>query len=596
MSSESPVAESRESALETGDPSELRWYEDWRLQALLVLMVALGLRATYLAQAAETEYPGQLSFLQDARYYASWSERIADGEWVGKHSFYMGPLYPYSVAAVSALSDVEPILQGEGGAKRYDFEHVFWWQALLGVGSALLALAIGRQLLGAWQGLLAGLLVAAHRVFIYYDGLLMPASQGLFVGLLALWSLLFALRRESWGAWLGAGACLGLATLSKGPFLLMLPGVWLWLLVGFRELSLRERASRAALVAAGCLPLVLLATAHNLAADGDFVLVTSNGGSNLWIGNGPSASGAHAGVSSRFPSAKLDFYAFDQDRPAGEPPASEVSRQLTSDSLSYMSEDLSRSLGLLWKKFRMFWNEVEIGTTDHFYFFAERAPILAWPTPGFGVLVPLGLLGFVLALARWRQWFPLHLLVLTQTLSFTAFFVLGRYRFATVACMILFAVHGLDWFIKGVRERRFAHLSLATFGLLLASLLVHWPVEGMGRERGLANQHFLLAQLPRHRGEPGIELLNAALQADWREGDLSLRQEAVAHMQVGDHLAKSKRFKRASEHYRSAITVCERMSSEFRYRAPLTADLRGRLRLLGGAEIRPPKGAGAQQE
>ena len=562
------------------------WIVSWWFQASLVFVLALTARLIFIAQAADTDYPAQLSFMQDARYYASWSERIADGELVGKHSFFMGPLYPYSLAAVSAVVDGQPVQvsTADGGGKTYDYSHVFIMQAVLGSLSCLLVMALGRMLLGGLQGLIAGLCAAGYRVFIYYDGLLMPATQGLFVSLLAIVLLLWAARSGASWLWLCAGMAIGLAALSKGPALLLLPGVWLWCFLGFSDLNGRARLKRALLVGAGCLPLVLLATVHNRTADGDTVLITSNAGSNLWIGNGPGASGAHAGVSSEFESSKLDFYAFDKDRPKSEPPASEVSSTLSRDTRKYMSSDPGRALALLWKKFRMFWNKVEIGTTDHFYFYARSASLLRMPTPGFGLLVPLGIVGFLLTLKRWRQFWPLQWLVITQSLTFTSFFVLGRYRFAAVACLIVFALAALDWAMKAARAERWGALVGAAVLLGLSSWFVHAPIAGMGRDRGMANQLYLLAKLEESRGGAAQELYRNALAESWREGDLSLRQQAVSHLRVGDEYARETRFKRALAEYEQALEACGAMSMHFRYRSPLLDDLNGRIKLVQGQQ------------
>lgn len=550
--------------------------------ALLILFAALGLRGAHLVAAADTPYPEHLAFLGDAHYYASWSEGIADGELVGKHSFYMGPLYPYTLGAWSALAPGDPI-EGTGKATRYGYGAVFWLQALVDALSCLLIAWIAARLLGRWQGLVAGLVAAGMAPFAYYAGLLMPSTQALFLNLLIVALLLEAARRGGRGWWLATGVAIGLAALCKAPALLLLPATWLWLALAFREVPRRERALRAAAVALGCLPLVGLATLHNHLADGDSVLITSNAGSNLWIGNGPGASGAHAGVTTEFESAKLDFHRYGHDRPADEPPASEVSRILTARAVDHMAADPGAAAALLWRKLRMFWSAVEIGTDDHLGFFARYSWPLRLPLPGVGVVAPLALAGMLLGLRRWRELWPLYAVVVTQAASFTVFLVLSRYRLASVACWIVFALLAGTEGLAAWRGRQWERLTLGAAGLLVGALLVHAPIEGLGEERGRANQLYHLAALEEREGREGGEALalyHQAADEAWREGDLSLRQEAVTRLKIGNGYVVEQKPRRAAAAYRLGLARCAEMSAEFRYRVALERDLRARLEFV----------------
>jgi 4-amino-4-deoxy-L-arabinose transferase-like glycosyltransferase len=551
------------------------------VQVTLLFVLAFGLRWSHQRAAEQTEYPSQLGFLEDARYYASWSEDIAAGQWLSKDSFFMGPLYPYSLAAIRPLASVD-LISTEASGTRYDYAHAYLVQAFIGALSCLLLWVLGRRLMGEWQGCLAGFLGAVQPVFIYMDGLLMPSSQALFILLVTLLLLLRAVERRSPWPWLFAGVGIGLATLSKGPSLLLLPGVLLWLSVLVRGVDRGQRARWAGALLLGSLPIIGLASAHNYAADGDLVLVTSNAGPNLWIGNGPQASGAHAGVSTDFPSAKLDFYRFGAERGPQEPPASEVSRRLSAQARAHMGENPGAAAALLWKKFRLFWNAVEIGTNDQFEFFKRYSPVLRFPLGSMGWIAPLGLLGLIVCLGRWRRYWPLHLLVATQALSFTAFFMLGRYRLASVACLILFAVAGVDLVVRsgraGPRHRVFA----GSVALVFGTLFVWWPVDGMSKERGFANQHYLLARAAEEAGrDPGVHYAEA-LVGDWREGDMSLRQQAVTCLRVGDAQLKGGQRRRALKSYTQGMLAVQQMSPSFRYRIQMRTDLQKRLDVIGG--------------
>lgn len=550
------------------------------VHALLVLLIAIGARLLYWAQAQSSPFPARLHFLEDAYYYAQWSQEIAGGQWIGDHAFFMGPLYPYTLGILSALFGLSPItLPGiDGGETLYDYRVVFFLQAVIGALSCVGIFAIARHLTSAWPAFIAGLLAALYRPFIFFEGLLMPSSQVLFVSVLSLLLLLVAARRGGFGWWLGAGVALGLASLAKGPSLLLLPGIWVWLAVAFRDLPWQARLRNGLLVSVGTLSLVALATAHNLASEGDGVLITSNAGTNLAIGNGPRATGAHAGVALRYPSAKLDFYRFKAERKPGEPPASEVSRVLRNEALRWITENPGPAMALLWKKFRMYWNDVEVGTSDHFYFSQRFSSVLRWPTPGFGVVAAFGVLGMLLALRSWRRALPLFLLFWTQALIFTLFFVLGRFRFPGTACLIVFAAIAFEWIGSNVSARRFKPLALATVVVVLAALFTHLPVEGMERTRGLGNQYFLLARVEASTGEDPLPSFRAAVEHPWRAGDLSLRQKAMSHIVLGDALTSEGRSPAAVKEYLAARDLVNSLSPDSHYIPVLRQRLEKRLK------------------
>lgn len=550
--------------------------------ALLVLLVAFGLRAWHLSAAAATPYPEHLAFLGDAAHYAEWAQRIAGGRPVGPHSFYMGPLYPYSLALLERLSPGQLVVETAAGVE-YHPGAALWAQAVLDSLSCLLVAWIVRRVVGPWQGVVAGLVAAGMAPFVYASGLLMPSTQGLFLNLAVVALSLAAARGPRRATWFALGLAVGLAALSKAPALLMLPATWLWLALAFRERAPRERLAAGLCVAAGCLPLVGLATWHNHLADGDRVLLTSNAGPNLWIGNGPGATGAHAGVTTEFESAKLDFHRFELERPPGEPPASEVSRILTRRALDHMAADPARAAALLWRKLRMFWSADEVGTDDHLDFFRRFSPALRLPLPGVWLVAPLGLAGMALARRRWRELWPLYALVLTQAATFTTFLVLSRYRLASVACWIVFALLGVQLAAAAARERRWSELLIGAATLALGLLLTLTPIEGIGPERGVANQLYHLATAAAERGEDPAPLFAEAVEADWREGDLSLRQRAVSHLELGNAEVRAGRARRAAAQYRRGLEACARMSPDFRYRPVLEEDLTRRLEFVQGA-------------
>ena len=161
---------------------------------------------------------------------------------------------------------------------------VFYVQALLDSASVVLITLLARRLFDTASAALAGGLAAGYALFLYYDALLLKVSLSLFLITLALWLVLHADAGNRAARWLAAGAALGVAALTRGNILALVPPIAGWILLA------RPGRALPALRAAGALALglglaILPVTARNYAVAGDWVLTTSGAGIIFSIGN-----------------------------------------------------------------------------------------------------------------------------------------------------------------------------------------------------------------------------------------------------------------------------------------------------------------------
>src|SRR3972149_11937421 len=103
-------------------------------------------------------------------------------------------------------------------------------------------------------------------------------------------------------------------------------------------------------------------------------------------------------------------------------------RLLRDRALADIRADPWRFLENLWRKFRLFWSHVEVGTGDNIYFYQQWSPILRYDLPAFGLLAAIGLTGVVCSLGQARRYLLLYLWLGLQCAAFVAPFVLARYR------------------------------------------------------------------------------------------------------------------------------------------------------------------------
>ncbi|MCK4341407.1 MAG: glycosyltransferase family 39 protein [Phycisphaerae bacterium] len=490
--------------------------------SVFVFIVAAGLRSAHYSAVRGTPFHDHHLHLFDAAYYDLLARHaIADGG-LSDDVYFMAPLYPYVLAGVyrtiGGLS-AEALHSSTGyGPEIHVAAYV---QCLWGALTCVLIYWLGRRLGGNAVGIIAGLAAACYGPFIFHDSLLLATQLITFVNVAAMLVLLRAARGGALGWWLFGGLLLGLCGLAHGTALLLLPGVVLWILVGVPAQGWKEKLVRCAAVCGVAGACIVAVTIRNYVVGRDWVLLTSNSGLTFYIGNSPAATGSFQPLPEdllQIPGVNLGWHLRGFRRGPDDPRPSEISRDLRSRTLAAIADDPSRFLKLLWRKFCLFWNAVEVGTADHYYFYKVCfSPILRWPLISFGVLGPIALTGLVCSLRRRREYFLLYVWMAIQVGAFTLMFVLGRYRLVAVAGLFVWAGFQIVWWIDALRAKRYRAVGLTLLPLAVFSLLVHQPLTGFTPRRGWGEQFRLLGV--RHKtmqqDQEAIALFQRALEHDF---------------------------------------------------------------------------------
>jgi 4-amino-4-deoxy-L-arabinose transferase-like glycosyltransferase len=479
-----------------------------RWPALLVFAVALGARLLYVWSVWGS--PPLLQPMGDAELYHEKALAILSGDWLGDRVFFQDPLYPYFLAILYALF-------GEGSVI------VLCVQAVLGAATAAFVFFIGRETFGPRRGLLAGLLFAIYGVALYYDALLLKVSLSLFLSTLGLWLVLRAEGRagsggRAVGRWLGAGFAFGLATLTRGNYLLFIPLLLLWIALG----SLRgSRSSLAALAAGLGIALAILpVTLRNAAVSGEFVLITSQAGQNFYVGNTrDNYSGALKVPPFVRPHPRYeeeDMRAEAERRAGRSLSPSELSRFWFREGLAEIQADPAHFARHATRKLWLFSNDYEAPDNYSYdYFRREVRSLLRLPLPSWGLVFPLALFGMGLAWRNRRAWL-LTLYSAAYAFSIALFYTSSRYRMPMVPIVLVFAAGAAAQLVAALRMRRARILIPAFVFLALA-----WP---------FAHRTIVEDDLSRFRLKVGIRSASAAEDA---------RAAALEHRRSGDEAAAS---------------------------------------------------------
>jgi tetratricopeptide (TPR) repeat protein/4-amino-4-deoxy-L-arabinose transferase-like glycosyltransferase len=454
------------------------------LSFVFLVVLAAALRIGYTFASRSSPYFDHLDL--DTKFYDSWARRIAAGDWLGKEVFFMGPLYPYFLGIIYKIFGPSLL-----AAKLV--------QALVGSVTAGIVYLLGKECFGVAVGLVAGIMAAVYVPFIFTDSLILFPVLATLLNTLALYFLYRGLRRDSGQAFFGSGVFTGLSAAGNASILAFVPAAVAFILVYAKPAA--GRLVRAGLYAAGIALVVAPILVRNYAVGKDFVPLTSNAGLNFFIGNSAKATGAYVKPDG------LDIYTDPEgkaiaERAAGHPlKPSQVSAYWAGRAREYIRAHPSGFAYNMVRKVFFFWSVYEIPQIEHLPFERRYSWILRIPTPSFGIVCPLGLVGAALALKRRKEAWLLVFFIIAYSASIIAFFVVARYRLPVVPALMVFAAYFIVWFASTWKRRHWRSVVYSLAAFLALFILVHVNFYRIHPLNGFAQSYYRLGIIYEGKGD-----------------------------------------------------------------------------------------------
>ncbi len=466
------------------------------------------LAATLAAKAAVLAQLGSHPLLQpygalDSGVYAGLAWRIAHGDFLvrgeGPVPFFVSPLYAYFLAATGVSFPVARVVQ-----------------ILLGTVAVGLVFLTARRLFGERAALPAGVLFALTGVVTFHEVLILQAALDPFLTALALFLLANALTHgsisskvngaASAGLWLATGAAFGLLALNRPNALLCVAAAAaVLLLFTFKEISLRPLLPALALLAGTALTIAPF-TLRNFVVSREFVLISSHGGLNFLVGNGPGANGVYRalpGITADIGGQREDSKKVAETAEGRSLSSREVSEHFAKKAWSWIRESPAAALSLFLRKIRFALSGDEAPLNFSFPWYRGHSSALRLLVVGPGLLVPLAGAGFVLALlasagAARRALLVWAAFVPAYVLAVAAFFVATRYRLPLLAALAPLAGAAVAKFPEAWRAKRGLGAAAAVAAVLAAVSL--WPT---GLWDGAADEDMHLVLWEIEQGDAG---------------------------------------------------------------------------------------------
>jgi tetratricopeptide (TPR) repeat protein len=496
----------------------------WPVSWLAVFLLALGWRLWFVARLAHSPYWGVLD--ADAKIYWEWAGLLLRRGWTGHNPFFLGPLYPYVLAALRELPGT-----GIGPALVV--------QAIWGAAAVALLADTARRLTRPWIGVTIGVLLAGYSMAIVFDGLILSESLLFFLESVLLWAVV----RIDWStarspALVGLGLLIGALAQGRATAALLLIPVAILL----RSTRAAGSARSLALVGAVFLATVVPGAVHNRVQSGDLVPFTYNLGYNLRVGFNPEASGSFVVITGTMAPFQLETVE-DFDGGAGgdgraylrstkglELSAGESSRYWSGQAWEFVRASPARAAKLTAQHALMFWNWREYPQIESPSALTAGVGVSGWPV--LGTFAFLALLAFAGWGAAWRHG-PAGRFVAgyawIQTAAVLPFFVTDRYRLHLVPAAALLAALGIANVVRAASERRSRALLRAAGALAAGALCVALPMPGQTSSFAAWDRASDLGSIWLARGRPDLAVieLEKAVRID-QAGQLPRSRTATA--------------------------------------------------------------------
>ncbi len=394
----------------------------------LVVLAALCLLA-FLVRLAYVLTLEPRSYWFDGENYSRLAQGLVEhGSYLtpkGRPTAYWPPGYPLFLATIYRFF----------GA---DILAVRVAQCLLGAGTVAVVHGIARRVLDSAGARLAALATAVYPLYVYSTGADMPVT--LQVALIAGGVLLalVAVERDSVAAAAGAGLLGAWATLVAASALPAFVLVALWMAWRRSDAPRRGHGRSLRLALACLLPIVVVLgtwVARNQRAFGHPVLVSTNGGYNLWLGNHP---GVRASTGNRDEVAGME----EEARSVWDLPGNEATRDSAFNrrALGYIAADVPRFLRLSLDKSLELWALYPRPMTDDRPRLGlERLASLL----SYGLLLPFALAWLLGSLRRSRVAVLVLLLFLVYTAVHAVILSKVRFRLPLDSFVIIYGCGGI---------------------------------------------------------------------------------------------------------------------------------------------------------
>jgi 4-amino-4-deoxy-L-arabinose transferase-like glycosyltransferase len=334
----------------------------------------------------------------------------------------------------------------------------------LGLLTCWLTYSIAQRVFNRQVAVITSILLAFCGYLIYYESVILSIGLTTFFSTAAIFFLLKDADPSVSPCLCGesikiknnifSGIFIGLACLSQPNVLLFVPFVAFWFIFKW---GMKKGGEYAILCLTAAFIIISPVTLKNYLDSGRFVLISTSGEINFWLGN-------HRGSLGWFDVYGNELEALEKRV------HSEGQSVYLDDVWQFIKDDPKEYLNLLIKKKLLFWGSWDIPHQVGYDYGRQYSSLLRSPFMfDFAPLAILGLTGMIISLRRWwRKCLILYLFTIVYSFSVYIIMVHGRYRPPVLLPLIIFGSFFIWWLWEQIKSKKYLFITVA--GLLLCAI------------------------------------------------------------------------------------------------------------------------------
>jgi tetratricopeptide (TPR) repeat protein len=550
---------------QTESPGEIPGFLKKNRYLILVIFCAFIFRLAYFIEMKED--PEFLYANVDALYHDYWAWGMVSEQWetprdlenprIQENPYFRPPGYPYFLSGIYRIFGRDALVP-----------RII--QMLIGVLSCGLLFLIARKIFGNHIAFISGLLIAFYWAFVFYEKELREVTLLVFsLSLLLLWMIKLH-EKPTRVRFIFCGLLLGCIIITRPNFLLFLPLAVGWL-IAYKPLKEKRKTYLYAGIFILCTILpVSGVTLRNVLKGKDFVLISSNMGINLYVGNNPFATGNTIALPPEIPLFRNAFMyqkivKHVEQVEGRKLKHSEVSGYFVRKALEHIKNNPLRTIYLTFKKAVMFLGGIEIPSERDLVAGKQRSWVLKIIPLNFALVFSLGLVGMIVYFTAIRNLkrkkqddklpgsqrstlpyvFLILLLVGIYYLSYFPFFVTSRFRMCIIPFILIFSGYIIYQIYHRIRRKQISKGIIITAAVVFVFILSSINYFGFQRNVGKAEYDRGLAF---SRSQQYIEAIEC-----YREAIKQRQNYPDAYNNLGNALRKIGKPELAIENYKKAL-------------------------------------------
>jgi len=513
------------------------WYSkfDNSETKFLLWLVGIGLilRLLFIIETQHTPFVQNL--FSDSKIYNNYALDISrNNNWLGDEAFFMAPVYPYFLAGVYKIFRESSYL-------------IRLLQAIISSATILIIYLLARNFFNKKVAQLSAIIATFYSSFIFYSGLILSETLQIFFAAIFIYALTLDYKSESRRN-LIIGIWLGILALFRANILIFGIAFLIYLLLQTRQ----HKNYRASLInisqfVLGILIVILPVTIRNYIVSDDFVLLTSNGGINFYIGNNEKSIGVFTTPTEFNFATDMSGEKYAEKLSHRDLSPSEASAYWVEQAFDFIKSKPDKAAYLFINKFCLFFlpeENPQSAMMDEDFYAENYSKVLQLPLIRFSLLSVPFIFGLILLISERKKHSIILLFVFSYLFASIIFFVNGRFRLALLPLAIPVSAFAIERILRFISDKNFSEIKKPIIFTSVIIVLINLVS---------IKPNFTDYEAYLHLGDIAYEedRLNDAIY--YYNLSLVHQDNFMTFVNLGNALAKKKEFKNAEIAFNKAI-------------------------------------------